>query len=74
MNKAHALLFTLMMMMIVSLTGCFGGDDDYDADSNDDTPSEPFGDWQFTLQPLPQIFLNATNHWPIQAVEVSMWN
>tara|TARA_B100000767_G_C19237624_1_gene317888 strand:+ start:252 stop:452 length:201 start_codon:yes stop_codon:yes gene_type:complete len=44
MNKAHALLFALMMMT-VSLAGRFGGGDD-DGDSNDDTPSEPLGDWQ----------------------------
>ena len=42
MNKAHALLFALMMMT-VSLAGCFGGDD---GDSNDETPSETLDDWQ----------------------------
>ena len=42
MNKAHALLFALMMMT-VSLAGCFGGDD---GDSNDETPNETLDDWQ----------------------------
>ena len=42
MNKAHALLFALMMMT-VSLAGCFGGDD---GDSNDETPTETLDDWQ----------------------------
>ena len=42
MNKAHALLFALMMMT-VSLAGCFGGDD---GDSNDEISSETLDDWQ----------------------------
>ena len=42
MNKAHALLFALMMMT-VSLAGCIGGDD---GDSNDETPTETLDDWQ----------------------------
>ena len=42
MNKAHALLFTLMMMT-VSLAGCIGGDD---GDSNDETLTETLDDWQ----------------------------
>ena len=42
MNKAHALLFALMMMT-VSLAGCFGGDD---GDSNDETPTATLDDWQ----------------------------
>tara|TARA_B110000003_G_scaffold204830_1_gene203661 strand:+ start:1010 stop:1273 length:264 start_codon:yes stop_codon:yes gene_type:complete len=41
-NKAHVLLFALMMT--VSLPGCFGGGDG-DGDSNDETPSESLGDW-----------------------------
>ena len=42
MNKAHALIFALMMMT-VSLAGCFGGDD---GDSNDETPTETLNDWE----------------------------
>ena len=42
MNKAHALLFALMMMT-VSLTGCFGGED---GDSNEENPIETLDDWQ----------------------------
>ena len=42
MNKAHALLFALMMMT-VSLAGCIGGDD---GDSNDETLTETLDDWQ----------------------------
>ena len=42
MNKAHPLLFALMMMT-VSLAGCLGGDD---GDSNDETPTETLDDWQ----------------------------
>jgi len=42
MNKAHALLFALMMMT-VPLAECFGGDD---GDSNDETPTETLDDWQ----------------------------
>jgi len=42
MNKAHALLFALMMMT-VSLAGCFGGDD---GGSTDETPNETLDDWQ----------------------------
>ena len=72
MNKAHALLFALMMMT-VSLAGRFGGGDD-GGDSNDDTPSEPLGDWQVHFAAASHIFPNATNHWPIQAIEGFMWN
>jgi ELWxxDGT repeat protein len=42
MNKAHVLLFALMMMT-VSLAGCFGGDD---GGSNDETTTETLDDWQ----------------------------
>ena len=42
MNKAQALLFALMMMT-VSLAGCFGGDG---GDSNEEAPSETLDDWQ----------------------------
>ena len=42
MNTAHALLVALMMMT-VSLAGCFGGDD---GDSNDEAPAETLDDWQ----------------------------
>ncbi|MDA8551520.1 hypothetical protein N9K65_05935, partial [Candidatus Poseidoniales archaeon] len=42
MNKAHVLLFALMMMT-VSLAGCFGGDG---GDSNEEAPSETLDDWQ----------------------------
>ena len=56
MNKAHALLFALMMMT-VSLAGCFGGDD---GDSNDETPAETLTTGKFTSQPLLLIYLNAT--------------
>ena len=45
MNKAHALLFALMMMT-VSLAGCFGGDGGDDEGSNDETPIETLDDWQ----------------------------
>ena len=42
MNKTHVLLLAVMMMT-VSLAGCFGGDD---GDSNDETPTETLDDWQ----------------------------
>ena len=42
MNKAHALLFALMMMT-VSLAGCFGGGD---GDSIEENPIETLDDWQ----------------------------
>ena len=41
MNKAHAVLFALMMTT-VSLAGCFGGDDPVE----DETPVEILDDWQ----------------------------
>jgi len=45
MNKAYALLFALLMMT-VSLAGCFGGDDGDDEGSNNETPIETLDDWQ----------------------------
>ena len=41
MNKIHAVLFALMMLT-VSLAGCFGGDDPVE----DETPVETLDDWQ----------------------------
>ena len=41
MNKTHAVLFALMMLT-VSLAGCFGGDDPVE----DETPVETLDDWQ----------------------------
>ncbi|MDA7846275.1 hypothetical protein N9A87_04435 [Euryarchaeota archaeon] len=45
MTKAYALLFALMMMT-VSLAGCFGRDGGDDEGSNDETPIETLDDWQ----------------------------
>ncbi len=41
MNKTHAVLFALMMLT-VSLAGCFGSDDPVE----DETPVETLDDWQ----------------------------
>ncbi|MBT3653031.1 MAG: hypothetical protein HN541_06955, partial [Euryarchaeota archaeon] len=41
MNKIHAVLFALMMLT-VSLAGCFGSDDP----DEDETPVETLDDWQ----------------------------
>ena len=41
MNKTHAVLFALMMLT-VSLAGCFGGDDPVE----DETSVETLDDWQ----------------------------
>ena len=41
MNKTHAVLFALMMLA-VSLAGCFGNDDSVE----DETPVETLDDWQ----------------------------
>ena len=43
MKQASTVVFALMMMMTVSLAGCFGGDD---GDSNDETPTDSLFDWQ----------------------------
>ncbi|MBT7063462.1 MAG: hypothetical protein HN923_02040, partial [Euryarchaeota archaeon] len=45
MNKIHAVLFALMMLT-VSLAGCFGSDDPVEDETPVETPVETLDDWQ----------------------------